>query len=82
MSITQEPQKIKRLESTSESEFVSDAFQATTESDLEEIKDGMRKLGIDSMTQQLQTSSNTLSNDGKNYYYYFLFNFYSNLFLF
>ncbi|XP_069965266.1 synapse-associated protein of 47 kDa isoform X5 [Bactrocera oleae] len=36
----------------SESEFVSDSFQTNTETDLEEIKDGMRKLGIDSMTQQ------------------------------
>ncbi|XP_037953709.1 synapse-associated protein of 47 kDa isoform X4 [Teleopsis dalmanni] len=37
----------------SESEFVSDSFQTTTETDLEEIKDGMRKLGIDTMTQQI-----------------------------
>ncbi|XP_065362409.1 synapse-associated protein of 47 kDa isoform X6 [Calliphora vicina] len=44
--------KSKRSQLTSESEFVSDAFQTTTENDLEEIKDGMRKLGIDSMTQQ------------------------------
>ncbi|XP_037732037.1 synapse-associated protein of 47 kDa isoform X4 [Drosophila subpulchrella] len=36
----------------SESEFVSDDFQASSESDLAEIQDGMRKLGIDSMTQQ------------------------------
>ncbi|XP_017466871.1 PREDICTED: synapse-associated protein of 47 kDa isoform X6 [Rhagoletis zephyria] len=36
----------------SESEFVSDSFQATNEKDLEEIKDGMRKLGIDTMTDQ------------------------------
>lgn len=36
----------------SESEFVSDDFQTTCESDLAEIQDGMRKLGIDSMTQQ------------------------------
>ncbi|XP_052858569.1 synapse-associated protein of 47 kDa isoform X8 [Drosophila gunungcola] len=35
----------------SESEFVSDDFQASSESDLAEIQDGMRKLGIDSMTQ-------------------------------
>ncbi|XP_059219792.1 synapse-associated protein of 47 kDa isoform X2 [Stomoxys calcitrans] len=63
LCITQEPQKAVRLASTSESEFVSDAFQTTTDSDLEEIKDGMRKLGIDSMTQQLQTSTNVLSND-------------------
>ncbi|XP_073831573.1 synapse-associated protein 47kD isoform X4 [Musca autumnalis] len=68
--ITQEPQRaMKRLESTSESEFVSDTFQTTVDSeDLEEIKNGMRKLGIDSMTQQLQnassaSSSNALSND-------------------
>ncbi|KAM7364457.1 synapse-associated protein 47kD isoform 3-T5 [Cochliomyia hominivorax] len=44
--------KTKRTQLASESEFVSDAFQTTTENDLEEIKDGMRKLGIDSMTQQ------------------------------
>ncbi|XP_034659842.1 synapse-associated protein of 47 kDa isoform X8 [Drosophila subobscura] len=37
----------------SESEFVSDDFQTTTDSDLAEIQDGMRKLGIDSMTQQV-----------------------------
>ncbi|XP_029404311.1 synapse-associated protein of 47 kDa isoform X15 [Bactrocera dorsalis] len=36
----------------SESEFVSDSFHTNTETDLEEIKDGMRKLGIDSMTEQ------------------------------
>ncbi|XP_043065099.1 synapse-associated protein of 47 kDa isoform X5 [Drosophila ficusphila] len=36
----------------SESEFVSDDFQTSSESDLAEIQDGMRKLGIDSMTQQ------------------------------
>ncbi|KAH8417415.1 hypothetical protein KR222_010891 [Zaprionus bogoriensis] len=36
----------------SESEFVSDEFQTSNETDLAEIKDGMRKLGIDSMTQQ------------------------------
>ncbi|XP_033244914.1 synapse-associated protein of 47 kDa isoform X10 [Drosophila miranda] len=36
----------------SESEFVSDDFQTTTDSDLAEIQDGMRKLGIDSMAQQ------------------------------
>ncbi|KAH8243446.1 hypothetical protein KR032_007495 [Drosophila birchii] len=36
----------------SESEFVSDDFQTTSESDLAEIQAGMRKLGIDSMTQQ------------------------------
>ncbi|XP_043656010.1 synapse-associated protein of 47 kDa isoform X10 [Drosophila teissieri] len=36
----------------SESEFVSDDFQVSSESDLAEIQDGMRKLGIDSMTQQ------------------------------
>ncbi|XP_067636295.1 synapse-associated protein of 47 kDa isoform X3 [Eurosta solidaginis] len=35
-----------------DSEFVSDSFQISTETDLEEIKDGMRKLGIDSMTEQ------------------------------
>ncbi|XP_068157513.1 synapse-associated protein of 47 kDa isoform X2 [Drosophila tropicalis] len=35
----------------SESEFVSDEFQSTNETDLAEIKDGMRKLGIDSMIQ-------------------------------
>lgn len=45
----------------SESEFVSDSFQTNTETDLEEIKDGMRKLGIDSMTQQ------ALGSDGKRF---------------
>lgn len=44
----------------SESEFVSDEFQTSNETDLAEIKDGMRKLGIDSMTQQALPS-----NDGK-----------------
>ncbi|XP_016952423.1 synapse-associated protein of 47 kDa isoform X4 [Drosophila biarmipes] len=41
----------------SESEFVSDDFQASSESDLAEIQDGMRKLGIDSMTQQALAST-------------------------
>lgn len=45
----------------SESEFVSDEFQTSNETDLAEIKDGMRKLGIDSMTQQAALPS----NDGK-----------------
>ncbi|XP_046804313.1 synapse-associated protein of 47 kDa isoform X1 [Lucilia cuprina] len=54
--------KTKRSQLTSESEFVSDAFQNTTENDLEEIKDGMRKLGIDSMTQQ-QPSTALSNND-------------------
>ncbi|XP_054082211.1 synapse-associated protein of 47 kDa isoform X5 [Zeugodacus cucurbitae] len=36
----------------SESEFVSDSYRTNAETDLEEIKDGMRKLGIDSMTEQ------------------------------
>ncbi|XP_054738000.1 synapse-associated protein of 47 kDa isoform X4 [Anastrepha obliqua] len=43
----------KQISRHSESEFVSDSFQATTDTDLEEIKDGMRKLGIDSMTDQV-----------------------------
>ncbi|KAL7730926.1 hypothetical protein ACLKA6_014167 [Drosophila palustris] len=41
----------------SESEFVSDEFQTSNETDLAEIKDGMRKLGIDSMTQQALASN-------------------------
>lgn len=45
----------------SESEFVSDEFQTSNETDLAEVKDGMRKLGIDSMTQQAALPS----NDGK-----------------
>lgn len=44
----------------SESEFVSDEFQTSNDTDLAEIKDGMRKLGIDSMTQQALAAS-----DGK-----------------
>lgn len=56
--------KPKRSQLTSESEFVSDAFQTTTDNDLEEIKDGMRKLGIDSMTQQ-QPDTALSNNDGK-----------------
>ncbi|XP_030373907.1 synapse-associated protein of 47 kDa isoform X4 [Scaptodrosophila lebanonensis] len=41
----------------SESEFVSDEFQTSNDTDLAEIKDGMRKLGIDSMTQQALASN-------------------------
>ncbi|XP_064535770.1 synapse-associated protein of 47 kDa isoform X3 [Drosophila montana] len=41
----------------SESEFVSDEFQTSNDTDLAEIKDGMRKLGIDSMTQQALAAS-------------------------
>lgn len=62
--------KPKRNQLTSESEFVSDAFQTTNESDLEEIKDGMRKLGIDSMTQQ-QPNAALSNNDGKNSFFVF-----------
>lgn len=45
--------EIKKAErhKLSESEFVSDTFQ-TTETDLEEVKAGMRKLGINSLAQQ------------------------------
>lgn len=49
-----------------QSEFVSDSFQTNTETDLEEIKDGMRKLGIDSMAEQ------ALGSDGKRFFIYFL----------
>lgn len=69
--------KPKRTQLTSESEFVSDAFQTTNDSDLEEIKDGMRKLGIDSMTQQ-QPNAALSNNDGKNS---FVFVFYINFLL-
>ncbi|XP_023176193.2 synapse-associated protein of 47 kDa isoform X3 [Drosophila hydei] len=41
----------------SESEFVSDEFQTSNDTDLAEIQDGMRKLGIDSMTQQALAST-------------------------
>lgn len=41
-----------------ESEFVSDAFQ-TTDKDLDEVKAGMKLLGIDSLTNQSH------KNDGK-----------------
>lgn len=51
----------------SESEFVSDDFQTTSESDLAEIQDGMRKLGIDSMTQQALATT-----DGKIYVFIYL----------
>uniref|UniRef100_A0A1B0BBV9 BSD domain-containing protein n=1 Tax=Glossina palpalis gambiensis TaxID=67801 RepID=A0A1B0BBV9_9MUSC len=55
----------------SDSEFVSDAFQSSNdnENDLEEIKDGMRRLGINSMTQvrqsqlSAQAQQTILSND-------------------
>lgn len=66
----------------SDSEFVSDAFQSSNdnENDLEEIKDGMRRLGIDSMTQvrqsqlSAQAQQTILSNDGKkNFVFSFLF---------
>lgn len=40
----------KKNKKVSESEFVSDTFQ-TTEKDLEEVKEGMRKLGIDTLVQ-------------------------------
>ncbi|XP_017864295.1 PREDICTED: synapse-associated protein of 47 kDa isoform X4 [Drosophila arizonae] len=41
----------------SESEFVSDEFQTSNDTDLAEIQDGMRKLGIDSLTQQALAST-------------------------
>jgi hypothetical protein len=46
-----------RVQKLSESEFVSDTFQ-TSEKDLEEIKAGMRKLGIDSLAQQAIETNN------------------------
>lgn len=39
-----------------DSEFVSDTFQ-TTEKDLEEVKAGMKMLGIDTLTNQTALSS-------------------------
>lgn len=48
----------KQSKNAVESEFVSDAFQ-TTDKDLDEVKAGMKLLGIDSLTSQ----SN--KNDGK-----------------
>lgn len=42
----------------SETEFVSDTFQ-TNDKDLEEVKAGMKKLGIDTLAQQA-------GKDGKN----------------
>ena len=48
----------KQSKTAVESEFVSDAFQ-TTDKDLDEVKAGMKLLGIDSLTSQ----SN--KNDGK-----------------
>lgn len=38
------------LRTISETEFVSDTFQ-TTDKDLEEVKAGMKRLGIDSLAQ-------------------------------
>jgi len=57
-----ESDKKPKTTKISESEFVSDEFQTSNETDLAEIKDGMRKLGIDSMTQQALAS-----NDGKRF---------------
>lgn len=48
----------KQTKNAVESEFVSDAFQ-TTDKDLDEVKAGMKLLGIDSLTSQ------TNKNDGK-----------------
>lgn len=41
----------KQSQSAVESEFISDAFQ-TTDKDLDEVKAGMKLLGIDSLTSQ------------------------------
>lgn len=52
---TKSNEKIKRV---SESEFVSDTLQ-TNEADLDEVKEGMKKLGIDSLAKQaLETNKN------------------------
>lgn len=48
----------KQSKSAVESEFVSDAFQ-TTDKDLDEVKAGMKLLGIDSLASQSK------KNDGK-----------------
>lgn len=55
---------ITKNRTISETEFVSDTFQ-TNDKDLEEVKAGMKKLGIDTLAQQA-------SKDGKNS---FIFNF-------
>lgn len=48
----------------SETEFVSDTFQ-TNDKDLEEVKAGMKKLGIDTLAQQA-------GKDGKSFLFYFI----------
>lgn len=48
----------EQVKRTSESEFVSDTLQ-TNEEDLEEVKAGIKKLGIDSLAKQaLETNKN------------------------
>ncbi|XP_063697024.1 synapse-associated protein of 47 kDa isoform X6 [Culicoides brevitarsis] len=50
--------KDKKAKRVSESEFVSDTLQ-TNEADLDEVKEGMKKLGIDSLAKQaLETNKN------------------------
>lgn len=45
----------------SESEFISDAFK-TNEKDLEEVQEGMKKLGIDTLAKQVTDGTGTSSN--------------------
>lgn len=48
----------KQVKRASESEFVSDTLQ-TNQADLDEVKEGMKKLGIDSLAKQaLETNKN------------------------
>lgn len=50
--------KSKQVQRVSESEFVSDTLQ-TNPADLDEVKEGMKKLGIDSLAKQaLETNKN------------------------
>lgn len=49
---------IEKAKRVSESEFVSDTLQ-TNPADLDEVKEGMKKLGIDSLAKQaLETNKN------------------------
>lgn len=50
-STTSDSATVTKARTVSETEFVSDTFQ-TNDKDLEEVKAGMKKLGIDTLAQQ------------------------------
>lgn len=62
---------ITKTARVSESEFISDTFK-TSEKDLEEVQEGMKKLGIDTLAKQVTDGA---SGNGKIILLFYWFNY-------